>query len=130
MHYKKFWLAIGIIYITIILLGSLAKIPDYNIPLNHSDKIIHFFIYFILVGWFVQLYEKNKIRLLILCLAIFLGMFIEMLQGMTDYRSFDYYDILANAVGAICAFSLSKTSFSSILRIVDIWITVKLNKKT
>jgi len=130
MHYRRLWLTFGIIYIITIFLLSLVKVPDISSPISHSDKIIHFLMYFILVGWFVQLYENRQIRLFVLLCAIFLGLFIELLQGMTSYRNFDYYDGIANSIGAIAAFSLAKTSFSCILSEVDIWIVAKLNKIT
>lgn len=130
MYYRKLWLTFGVIYIITIFLLSLVKVPDISSPISHSDKIIHFLMYFILVGWFVQLYKDHQSRLFILLWAIFLGLFIEFLQGMTSYRSFDYYDGVANSIGAIGAFVLAKTSFSSLLSEVDIWLAAKLNKKT
>ena len=122
LHYRKVWLLTGIIYIAIILLTSLVKLPETTIPLSQSDKMVHFFLYFILVGWFVQLYKKNSSHLLILFSAILLGLFIEFLQGMTSYRRFDNLDELANSIGALCAFFLAKTSFSSILKKLDAWL--------
>ena len=126
LHYRKIWLLLGIIYILLILLGSLAKIPESEIQFSGADKIIHFSMYFILVGWFSQLYEKNSSRLIILLLAMLLGLLIEILQGLTAYRSFDYLDEVANSIGAICAFLLLKTSLASSLAIIDSWIAEKL----
>lgn len=122
MYYRQQWLALGIIYIGIILAGSLLRMPDINISYAHTDKIIHFMLYFILVGWFVQLYKSIASRLIILAGAIALGMLIEFLQGMTSYRSFDYLDGLADAIGALCAFLLAGTSFDGLLARVDSWI--------
>ncbi len=130
MYYRKLWLTFGIIYIITIFLLSLVKVPDIASPISHSDKIIHFLMYFILVGWFVQLYKDAQPRLFILLCAMFLGLFIELLQDMISYRHFDYYDGIANYIGAIAAFSLATTSFSCILSKVDIWIAAKLNKIT
>ena len=111
---------LGVIYIGIILAGSLLKIPDVDImSFAYRDKFIHFALYFFLVGWFVQLYKKTSSRIMILAGAILLGMFIEYLQGMTAYRSFDYFDEIANTIGAICAFLLARTSFDSILSVID-----------
>ena len=84
-------------------------------------------MYFILVGWFVQLYHKPVSRLLLLLGAILLGLLIEYLQGLTSYRSFDSMDEIVNAMGALCAFLLSKTFFASILRRIDSWIYQKMS---
>ena len=124
LHYRKIWLLLGTVYIIIIFLASLTKVPETQIELGHTDKLVHFALYFILVGWFIQLYEKNSSRLFILLFAILLGLLIEFLQGMTSYRSFDYLDEVANSIGALCAFFLAQTSFSSILQNIDAWIVV------
>ena len=122
MHYKKLWLALGICYIAFIIVGSLIKVPDIETGMSHSDKVIHFFLYFILVGWFIQLYKKLSTRIIILCAALALGLLMETLQGLTAYRSFDLIDQLANSIGALSAFLLAATRFNSLLSSIDYWI--------
>lgn len=127
MHYRKLWLIFGIIYIAIILAGSLLEVPEVNLNnAGHTDKVVHFIIYFILVGWFVQLYKKMRSRIIILVCAILLGMIIEYLQGMTSYRQLDYLDELSNSIGALCAFLLARTSFDSILSKIDSQLKIYL----
>lgn len=122
MHFRRFWIILGIMYIVLIIILSLVRTPDITLPISFTDKIIHFLMYFVLVGWFVQLYQSLPKRLLVLLSAVLLGMGMEYLQGMTDYRSFDYADGIANAIGACCAFSLAKTRFDTILSRIDQWI--------
>jgi glycopeptide antibiotics resistance protein len=120
MHYRRLWLLLGLAYIILILTVSLIRVPEVDvISFESRDKFIHFLMYFILVAWFAQLYEKNSQRLIILLGAISLGMLTEVLQGMTSYRSFDYWDELANSAGAICAFLLARSSFDSLLEKID-----------
>lgn len=120
MHYRKVWLTLGILYIAFIIAGSLLRVPDITIlSFDYMDKLIHFGLYFILVGWFVQLYQKLSQRIITLAAAILLGILIEYLQGMTAYRSFDYLDGVANSIGAGSAFLLARTSFASTLSIID-----------
>lgn len=122
MHYRKFWIMLGIFYITFILLASFAKTPSVNSHFSHTDKIIHMLIYFILVGWFVQLYKEKTTQLFILLAAVLLGLLIEIMQGMTSYRSFDYVDEIANSIGAAGAFLLSGTFFATLLSRFDAWL--------
>ncbi len=129
MHYRPLWLALGIIYIGLILYGSLARVPDIDIPFNHTDKLIHFLMYFILAGWFIQLYKRLSERVVILCNAILLGFIIEYLQGLTGYRSFDYLDALANSIGAGSAFLLAGTQLSLLLKRFDGWLYTRSNGK-
>ncbi|MCU7939545.1 MAG: VanZ family protein [gamma proteobacterium symbiont of Bathyaustriella thionipta] len=122
MHYRSLWLMLGVLYIGFIFMGSLLRVPEMTISLTHTDKVVHFLMYFILVGWFVQLYQTSSSRILILISAILLGMLIEFLQGMTPYRSFDFADEIANSIGAFSAFILAKTTFDSILVTFDQWL--------
>ena len=120
MHYRTIWIFLGLIYIALILAGSLLRMPDINIYLSYTDKLVHFLMYFVLVGWFIQLYHQSGSRSLILLGAILLGLLIEFLQGMTSYRTFDFIDVIANSSGAIGAFLLAGTSFDSILGQIDV----------
>ncbi len=113
---------LGYCYIAFIFIGSLLRTPEVNTIMNHTDKIIHFLLYFILVAWFIQLYKSTMHRMIILIAAISLGMCIEILQGMTAYRRFDQLDQLANTAGAVCAILLAKTQFSLLLTSFDQWL--------
>lgn len=76
-----------------------------------SDKLMHGGAYFGMAFlWllFVVLSYKNKnlgkIIILICGFAIVFGILIEALQyTLTDYRELDFYDILANSIGATLA---------------------------
>lgn len=122
MHYRRLWMSLGFLYIAFILLGSLLRVPEVNLHFSYSDKMIHFLLYFILAGWFIQLYHKLTSRLLVILGAMLLGLLIENLQGMTAYRSFDYADELANSMGAITAFLFANTAFATVLKRIDKWI--------
>ena len=119
MHFRPLWLLLGSAYIIIILVVSLIRVPDINQVFSHTDKVLHFVSYFVLVGWFVQLYSALSRRVLILLGALSLGMTIELLQQMTAYRSFDFIDQLANSLGACCAYLLARPPFDSLLTRFD-----------
>lgn len=83
------------------------------LPVQGKDKIVHFIFYFL----FVYLWSKafnNKKNFLILCIAISYGIIIEILQEVvTQSRNFDYFDILANTIGAVTAFFILNRNFFS-----------------
>jgi VanZ family protein len=128
MHYRYLWILLGWLYVVLVLYGSLSRMPDIEVPFDHTDKLIHFLMYFILAGWFIQLYKLLSQRILILTGAIMLGIIIEFLQGMTGYRSFDLLDALANSIGAITAFLLAGTSFTVLLERFDQRVYAVLGK--
>lgn len=124
----KFLLLPVAIFLTLaILVLSLIKtdsMPKINI--NQADKYFHGIAYFSLTAvWFLALYfELNKKKwstyLFLLIAVLIYGTVIEVLQmTVTNYRSFDVYDILANFVGATLFFLVYIVSRRIYLRFQD-----------
>lgn len=91
------------IFVTVsILYLSLIKMPKYNIAINHLDKWQHCFAYLVLTFfWLFAFYKKERKYLIILCCILF-GILIEVLQyTITNYRTGDYLDVLANSSGVL-----------------------------
>ena len=93
---------------------SLTPAPIEIERFKNSDKVGHFFSYFLLMSWFAQLYQRAR-HCLLLVLFIAMGGLIELLQGQTAYRLFEYADIAANSLGALSAWWLAKTVYASLL---------------
>ena len=94
-------------------------IPKFEIP--HLDKAVHFTFYFVAVILGVMSFRevfKGKYKLLksVLIIGIFMiifGTIIEVLQyKITPDRKGDFYDGLANSVGALSGALVMKTLFS------------------
>ena len=83
-----------------------------SIPkLDVSDKIIHISAYLLIsISWLLSFKEKAKtlkVNSLIFISILAYGIIIEVIQGVfTNYRQFDFFDILANLVGIIVAFMI------------------------
>ncbi len=78
-----------------------------------ADKCIHFLMYFFLNSAFLFDYTKLKlphhtkvnIELVLTFTSIVLGVVFEVLQTLiTETRTFEFYDMVTNAAGAICSF--------------------------
>ena len=81
---------------------SLANLKGKVISLSNIDKLYHALAYFSLtVVWLLVFIRKEKKKVvIILCIAF--GVLMEFLQSnLTDYRSFEYLDMLANTVGVL-----------------------------
>ena len=100
--------ALAITLTILIIYLSLASTPKIMGIVNISDKILHLVAYFVLsLSWFFavrsshfQIKSKVGIGILVLILSVIL----EFLQGsFTNYRTADYYDIVANTFGIIIA---------------------------
>ncbi|OQW94727.1 MAG: hypothetical protein BWK79_04885 [Beggiatoa sp. IS2] len=116
LRYTLWWLAMGILLIIVIIIASLMPVPDVvnQLPQN-TDKLQHFIAYFILMGWFVQIYHLLSQRVCLAICFILLGLLLEILQGFSGIRHADWTDILANSLGILLAWQVGETRFSNIL---------------
>lgn len=109
LRYYKLWLSIGWIMVLLLSYFSLvSNPPEFNIEFKYFDKVRHFIAYFILMFWFSQIYKTSNARLFYTLFFIFMGVAIEMLQGLGGVRYFEYYDMLANALGVALAWLMTK----------------------
>jgi VanZ family protein len=81
-----------------------------------ADKAEHFIAYAGLAFWFGMLYVRRSRQLAFVAGFIVLGVVIEFLQGLTDYRSFEVADMVADAIGAFIGFALLQTPAKHVLR--------------
>ena len=95
------------VFVVVASLVSFNSVP--KVKVVGSDKVVHFLFYLMFVVlWSLtkkQSYFKIKYSLLIVVIAIVFGIIIEILQGvLTKTREADFYDALANFLGAIVGF--------------------------
>lgn len=108
------WRAISWLLIVVVVILSLMPQPI-DIPVAEGDKWGHATAYALLMLWFVQMYTRPvHWRLAIGMLA--LGILMECAQGLTAYRHFDYYDMLANGSGVFLGWLLGGTALGLILQ--------------
>ncbi|WP_431132425.1 VanZ family protein [Psychroserpens mesophilus] len=89
--------------LTFASLGNVSGVP--KIGFSFDDKIYHFLAYailtFLLHNYFTITTVKRKV-LLSVVIAVIYGIIIEVLQSIvTDFRTPDYHDVLANTAGAL-----------------------------
>jgi len=117
MKNYKYWLP-SIVWAASIIVASLASVRNlkkFRIEgLFELDKLIHFTMYFGLsiflsIGFYYaqKIESKGRLFLYSFILSSSLGTILEVLQKViTESRSFDYYDIIANIIGALIGSAL------------------------
>ena len=70
-----------------------------EIDISQGDKLGHVLAYGILMFWFCQLHAQPRARLAYAIGFIALGVGLEFVQGRLSYRTYDEWDMLADAVG-------------------------------
>jgi len=108
------WFLLGAGMVAAVLVLSLLPI---DVDLGEgSDKVEHFVAYASLTFWFGMLYVRRGQQLGFVAGFIVLGVIIEFLQGMTDYRDFEVADMVADAVGAFIGLAILQTPLRHALR--------------
>ncbi len=111
-YFISFALTAIIIYLS---LSSLKYLP---VKISVSDKFLHSLAYATLtLSWFFSIkksHQEIRSKLLIVVVVFLFGVTLEILQGtLTENRTMDYHDVIANTVGILLALS----SFSFLLKV-------------
>lgn len=108
MH--KSLLALALLYTAVLTVACLGPAPQSFEGAHSPDKILHItatlvlFLCWYAYGRLVALRRKRFLYVIaIISIITFVyGMIIEVLQGaLTDYRTADVYDLLANSAGIL-----------------------------
>ncbi|MFK7781260.1 VanZ family protein [Psychroserpens sp.] len=99
-------LPILLLYTVVLTYGSLTNVSGIpKLGFSFDDKIYHFLAYAVLTlllfNYVITTTIKHKIFKSV-TVAIVYGIIIEALQAtVTDFRTPDYYDVIANSLGAV-----------------------------
>ena len=115
MRFRALWLAIGYALVAAVIFLSLAPgLPHSDI--EQSDKLGHLLAYGTLMFWFCQIYAARTERVAHALAFTALGIALEFAQGMTDYRTFEVLDMLANATGVMVGWAVAEVQRIRLLR--------------
>ena len=112
--------AIAASFTLLIIFLSLAPTSKAIDVIDVSDKTLHAFAYFVLaLSWIFAIKSSHtllKQKVSIGFFVLLLSILLEILQeSLTDYRTADYLDIIANTLGIIFAI----VSFKYLLRLYN-----------
>ncbi|MFQ5716897.1 MAG: VanZ family protein [Nitrospinales bacterium] len=99
-------LAAGWLFVVAAVYLSLTPSPP-SVGLTRSGFFLHFSGYALLMGWFATLY-RPRFHLQLGMRFVAMGVCLELLQGMTGFRTFEYSDLFANGVGVLLGWSLAR----------------------
>ena len=118
LKFKPLWLLIGFGLIVFVIVQSLTSSPV-DVGVHVWDKSLHTVGYFILMGWFMQIYYSQKAKIICTVFFIAMGTGLEWLQDLGGVRQYEVNDMFANALGVIIALLLSYTRFAKTLACID-----------
>jgi glycopeptide antibiotics resistance protein len=115
LRFSARWTILGVLAVAVVIYMSLSPLSPFGAAVfRKSDKIMHFSAYATMMFWFGQIYRKRLFSLSVAAGLIALGVLIEILQGLTGYRTFEYLDITANILGVVAGFVLTRTRFGGL----------------
>jgi VanZ family protein len=97
---RRVLLALGWAWVAAIIWLSLTPSPP-KVDFEQSDKLGHFLAYGSLMLWFCFLYTATKTRIGYAVGFVAMGVGLEFIQGMLGYRTYEVFDMLANAIGVL-----------------------------
>jgi VanZ family protein len=97
LRYARYWLGAGVALLAVILVLALLPLPA-PLPIAQGDKILHVLAFSFLTLWFLGVFETALAPRVAGGLVLY-GVLIELLQGLTTYRSSDPYDVLSDVIG-------------------------------
>lgn len=99
------WSVLGWALVAGVIVGSL--IPGQALEVvDVNDKVMHACTYLLLMVWFAGFYRRSLYPLIAVVLLA-LGVSLDMLQGLTVTRSFDWFDVAMNSAGIAAGLVLS-----------------------
>ena len=105
LRFPKLWTALAWLLTAGVIVGSLlpggvvAEIPV-------RDKLLHAGSYFVLMVSFAGFYRRGLYPIVAGVLLV-LGLSLDLLQILTESRSFDWYDVAMNCAGVVTGLALS-----------------------
>lgn len=105
LRFPKLWSALGWLLVASVIVGSLIPGPALQ-AVNVDDKVMHGAAYFVLMVWFAGFYTRT-VYPLIAAVLLLLGIGLDVLQGLTETRSFDWYDVAMNGAGVLVGLAAS-----------------------
>ena len=121
---QRLWIVFGIGFVLVVIYLSLTPDPP-DLGMPEGLKIGHVLAYGWLMIWFAQIYRALSHRLLFAGAFCALGIVLEYLQGITDYRGFEYSDMLINSAGAALGLALAQTPLQDGLRTFEAMLRVR-----
>ena len=119
LRHRSAWLMGGYFLISVVVYLSLVPHPPEPLSFPNSDKLEHGLVYATLSLWFCQIYSAARSRVKVIVALVAMGVVLEILQGWSGYRYFEYADMLANSMGVLLGFLLARTSLGRAFILIE-----------
>ncbi len=119
LRLRWLWLLCGWAMLVAAVWLSLIPTPPQIVEIPYVDKVKHLLAYAVLMAWFGQIYTTRGTQRSWLAGLVLMGIMLEFLQGWSGVRFFEYADMLANALGALLGYWLTRNVLAGALARID-----------
>ena len=116
LRFPRFWFGLGLLTCAVLVGACLMPHPPQP-GIRHFDKFEHALAYCVLGAWFAAILPRRYLRVFIS--LILLGAAIEVLQGLSGYRSGDALDMVADIIGIVAGLACARAGLMRWLYLVD-----------
>jgi hypothetical protein len=106
LRFPWLWLAVGWALAAGVGIGTLMPGDAFG-DISAFDKALHAGSYFLLMVWFAGVYDARR-HIPIAVVLIAAGLALDLLQNLTETRTFSPADVLANSVGVAVGLALAR----------------------
>lgn len=125
-HLPNLWYALGIGLLVLIAILSLMPVADAP---ETNDKLVHVIMYAVPSAWFSLIVSKRSSLAWVFVSLVGYGFLMEFFQGLTDYRSQDMLDAVANGFGVLIGLSFHFSAFRRWLVKIDNYLSVLRHRR-
>ena len=118
MRYPRLWAIAGWLMVCAIVWLSVTPSPP-DPGFENADKLEHVLAYGVLTFWFCQLHASARVQVAVALGFIAMGVGLELVQGALAYRTYDGYDMLANAVGVAAGWAAARVAGPNVFARVE-----------
>ena len=128
LRYARTWRAASLALLVFVL-GATLMPSDFDRArfgswLDDADKWAHVTAFFVLTVWFAGQYRRGSYWRLALGLLAF-GALIEVCQAAVGYRSAEWLDLIADAVGILLGLAVAWLGAGGWCQRVELWLTAR-----
>ncbi len=128
LRYARTWRVVSIALLVFVLAATLmpsdldrARLGTW---LDKADKWAHVLSFFVLTVWFAGQYRRGSYWRLALGLLAF-GALIEVCQAAVGYRSAEWLDLGADAVGILAGLGIAWLGMGGWCQRVELWLAAR-----
>ncbi|MCP4494908.1 MAG: VanZ family protein [Gammaproteobacteria bacterium] len=116
LRFQVLWYGIGFSMLVMVTVLSLMPVSG---DVGVNDKLIHLLVYACLSGWFSLIVRHRRSLIGVFIGLVVFGLLIEFLQGLTEYRSAELADAIANSIGVFIGMGIYFTPLYRLMRKFD-----------